>query len=197
MRTGIKTIITGAALFILGGFVIPLLIVLSVFLGKSNEVQFKVPVSTQATIEKPGRYYLWNDFRTVYDGKSYNRSESIPDGMKIQIHNSRGDLLKFVSDTSMSSSVGTSSKNSIGYIEVESSGKVSIEVLGGNEDRIFSFSESGLLKMIGLFLGGFGLSMLVAFSGIGTIIWGIVKLVREKRKGENAGGNAAPPRASA
>ncbi len=40
--------------------------------------------------------------------------------------------------------------------------------------------------------------MLVGISGIGIIIWGIVKLVRENKKGEqNAAGNAAPPRASA
>lgn len=198
MKTGIITIITGVVLLVLGGFVIPLLLVLSLVLGKPHEIQFKIPGSSQATVEKPGRYYVWNDFQTVYNGTSYNRSESIPDGIKIRIHNSQGELLTFVSDTSMSSSAGSSSKNSIGYVEVQSPGEVRIEVSGGNEERIFSFSESGLLKMFGLFFGGFGCSMLVGISGFGIIIWGIVKLVGEHKKVEqNAGGNVAPPRASA
>lgn len=188
-------------LFILGALVIPVLMVpfvLPLLFGASNAVQFKIPGTIQATVEKPGRYYVWNDFRTVYEGKSYDRSEGIPDGVEIRVHNSKGELLKFVSNTSISSSAGSSSKNSIGYVEVESPGKVGIEVSGGNEERIFSFGESGLLKMFGLIIGGFGLSMLVGISGFGIIIWGIVKLVRGNKKGEqNARGNAAPPHVSA
>jgi hypothetical protein len=171
-------------LFILEAVVIPLLFVLPLLLGSSHEVQFRIPGTIQTTVEKPGRYYLWNDFRTVYEGKSYDRSERIPDGIEIRIHNSKGELLEFVGNTSISTSAGSSSKNSIGYVEVESPGKVSIEITGGNEERIFSFAESGLLKMLGLILGGFGLSLLVGISGFGIIIWGIVKLARANRKGE-------------
>jgi hypothetical protein len=181
MKRGIKTIIAGGVLFVLGAFVIPLFCVvfavLYLLLGPSNEVQFKIPGSAQATIEKPGRYYVWNDFRTIYEGKNYDRSEKIPDGVEIRIHDSNGELLKFVGSSAISSSAGASSKNSIGYVEVERPGKVGIEVSGGNEERIFSFSQLGFLKPLGLILGGFGLSILVAIAGCGITVWGILKLI--------------------
>ena len=187
MKRGIKTIIAGVVLFVLGAFVIPLLyavfVVLPLLLGSSNEIQFKIPGTTQATVEKPGRYYIWNDYRTFYQGKNYDRSERIPDGVEIRIHDSKGGQLEFVGSTAISSTASSSSKNSIGYVDIGSPGKVSIEVSGGNEERIFSFAQSGILRMAGSFLGAFGLSMLVAIAGFGITIWGIVKLVSGDKKG--------------
>jgi hypothetical protein len=188
MKPGIKTIIAGAALFVLGAVVIPLLVILPLILGKSDEVQFKVPGTVQATVKEPGRYYVWNNFRIFYEGKNYDRSETIPDGIEIRIHNAKGEPLKFVSDTSTSATVNSSAKNSIGYVEVERPGTVGIEVTGGNEERVFSFSQSRFLKMFGMFLGGFGLAMLAGVGGFGIIIWGIVKLVRANKQGGLNGG---------
>jgi hypothetical protein len=195
MKTGVKTIIAGAILFVLGAFVVPLAIILPLIFGDSNEIQFKVPGSTQIVIEEPGRYYMWNDYQTVFYGKSYNRSESIPDGIEIRIMNaSTGELFDFVSDTSISSSRGSSSKNTIGYIEVQSPSTVEVEVAGGEEERVFSFSESNLLKMFGLILGGSILAVIIGITGFGITIWGIVKLMRSSKKGEQvASADAVEP----
>jgi hypothetical protein len=182
MKSGIGTLITGVVL-LLGAFVIPLLLVLHLVLGGSNAVQFKIPGAIEAAVKEPGRYYLWNDFQTMYAGKNYNRPEGIPDGIEIAIHDSNGELLTFVGDASISSSAGGTSKKSIGYVEVQSPGKVRIEVAGGNEERVFSFSQFGLMKMFRFILGGFGLSVLVGVAGLGVTIWGIVKLVRANKKG--------------
>ena len=185
MTVGIKTIVTGVTFFVLGAVVVPLAIVLSLVIGDKNEEQFMIPGSTQVVVEEAGRYYLWNDYQTVFKGKSYSRSEAIPDGIEIKIKNREtGELFSFVSDTSTSSSSGSSSKNSIGYIEVPTPGSVHIEVLGGNEERVFSFSRSGLLALFGLILGGFGLSMTLGLSGAGLTIWGVVKIVRSNKKSE-------------
>jgi len=199
MKPGIKSIIVGGVLALVGlvgAFGIPLLVILPSLLGESNQVQFKAPGTIKVSVEQPGRWYLWNDFRTVYEGKNYNRSEGIPDGMEIRVYNSKGELLEFVADTSLSSEGGGSWKNSIGYVEVESPAELRIEVSGGNEERILSFSQSGLLKMFGLILGGELLSSLVAISGIGLVVWGIVKLVKTNRKHARCtapnGGPAAP-----
>jgi hypothetical protein len=157
--------------------------VLPLVLGDKNKEQFMIPGITQVSVEEAGRYYLWNDYQTVFKGKSYSRSEAIPDGIEITIRNEEtGEPFNFVSDSSISSSSGTSSKNTIGYIEVQTPGSVRIEILGGNEARIFSFSRSILLAILGLILGGFGLSMTLGLSGVGLSIWGIVKLVRSNRK---------------
>ncbi|HEY5042390.1 MAG TPA: hypothetical protein VIK53_10345 [Verrucomicrobiae bacterium] len=181
MKPGFKTIIAGVLVFLAGVIVLPLCVVLPLILGHSHNLQFKVPGSAEANIENPGRYYLWNDYQTVFNGRSYNRSEKIPDGMEIQIKDADGQPLQFFSDTSTSESGGGSSKNSIGYVQVEHPGKLEIQVSGGDGERIFSFSKSNLLKMFGIIMGGVGFSMLVGIIGIGLVIWGILKLVRASK----------------
>jgi hypothetical protein len=193
MKPGIKTIIAGGVMFLVGAFVVPLLFILPLILEHEQAAQFKAPGSIEVAVKKPGRYYLWNDYQAVYNGKSYNRSESIPDGLEIRIRDADGHELQIVSDGSISTSGGSSAKKSIGYVGVEHPGKVTVQVTGGSEDRIFSFSQSGLLRIFGLILGGFGLSVIVAVGGIGLVIWGSVKLVRANRKGEpNAAPNGGP-----
>ncbi len=185
MKTGIKTIIAGVSLVILGVFAVPAAIVLPLILGDSNEKQFEIPGNTQIAVEKPGRYYLWNDYQTVFQGKSYNRFKSIPDGIEIKITNAEtGELLDFVSDISISSSIGSSSQNTIGYIELQEPCSVDITVIGGAEKRVFSFSKSKLRDMLWLIIGGFVLSPTLGIAGFGITTWGIVKLGRSNKKGE-------------
>jgi len=55
---------------------------------------------------------------------------------------------------------------------------------GGEEEQVFSFSESNLLKMFGLIFGGSIVTVVFGVTGIGITIWDIVKLVRSCKKGE-------------
>jgi hypothetical protein len=183
MKAESKIIIAGIILFVLGAFVIPLAVVLSLILDDSNEVQFKIPATTQVTIEEPGRYYLWNEYQIVFKGISYNRSKSIPDGIEIKIRNKNtGELYEFISDTSICSSSGGSSKNSIGYIEVHDAGSIDIEIAGGNKESIFSFSQFGLWATLGLILGSIGLAMITCLTGVGLAIWGVINVAKSNRK---------------
>ena len=192
MKPGLKTLIIGIALFILGGFVIPFLLILPIFLNESSEQQFLIPGSKKLTVQEPSRYYLWNDFQTVFKGKSYSRSESIPDGLEIAVTDGAGKKLDFQSDTSISSSSGSSSKNSIGYVEVSEPSELLITVKGASEKRVFSFSESIFQKMFLAILGGGVASMLVAFIGFGLGVWGVVKLVRNKPSESGSQGESNP-----
>src|SRR4051812_40783383 len=140
MKRGIKTLITGV-IFLAAAVGAPFLFLFPLLLQHQNENQFKVPGSIQVMVEKPGRYYLWNDFRTVYNGQSFNRSEQVPDGLNIRIDDSDGRALNFVSSPSITSTSNGSAKNSIGYVEIEHPGKVTVQVSGGAEERIFSFSK--------------------------------------------------------
>ena len=182
MKPGLKTLIAGISLFILGGFVIPFLLILPLFLNESSNQQFLTPGAKEVTVEEPGRYYLWNDFQTVYEGESFSRSERIPDGLKIAITDDAGNTLTFHSDTSMSSSNGSSSKNSIGYVEVDGACQLLVTVSGDTKERVFSFSQSNFKKMFLAILGGGVVSMLMALIGFGIGIWGVVKLAQNKSK---------------
>jgi hypothetical protein len=81
-------------------------LILPVILDGSDGQQFLIPGSTQVAIAEPGRYYLWNDFQTFYDGKSFNRSQRIPDGLKIMVKDEEGNSLLFNSDKKGERSAG-------------------------------------------------------------------------------------------
>lgn len=184
MKSGLRTLITGVLIFVIGSFVVPMLLILPLLLNESPNDRFLVPGSKDVTIDKPGRYYLWNDHKTIFQGKSYNKLEGIPDGIEILIQYEDGAKLPFTSDTSIYSSSGNSSKQSIGYVELGEPGKISVSIIGDSEERVFSFSKSNLKKIfIMIFSGGIA-SALSAFGGIGLIIWGIVKLARNKPSGQ-------------
>lgn len=180
MRRGLKTTITGGLLFLLGGFVVPLLLVLVVVSHHEPETQFKVPGQTEVMVKEPGRYYLWHDYQTVYQGRNYTQSGDIPDGLTIQVHDANGRELPFVSDRSISSSNNGSTRKSIGYVAVAQPETLTVQVSGSAQDLIFSFSQFRLLRLFGLIFGGVGLSILVGLGGLGLMVWGIVKLVRAK-----------------
>ena len=185
MKAGNKTIAAGIILIALGAFVVPLSVVLVLIFDDSNEKQFKIPVTTQFVIEEPGRYYLWNEYQTVFKGISYNRTKSIPDGIEIKIRNQNtGQLYDFVSDGTISSNSRGSFRNSIGYIETQNVGSIDIEIIGGNEERIFSFSQFGLWATLGLIFGGIALSMVTCLAGLGLAIWGAINVAKSKKKGD-------------
>lgn len=182
MRNGLKPLIVGIALFVVGAFVVPLLILVPLVLSDASEAQFLGPGRVEFSAEAPGRYYLWNEHQTIFEGTSYHRSESLPDGLNISIKDARGQRLKFTTDTSISSSSGSSAKKSIGYVEVAQPGLVSVNISGDVEPRVFSFAESQLLKVFGLIFGGVGLSILLAVVGVIVGVVGVVRLAQGSAK---------------
>ncbi len=182
MKPGIKSIIAGVGLFILGAVVFPLAIVLPVFLALNGHlVEFKVPGTFETNVVKAGRYYLYNDYQTIYNGKTYDNSTNLPGGMEIKVLDSQGQVLQFNGDTSFSVGGSGTERKSIGYVEVHTPGKVRIEVSGAGEERIFSFGQENFFKFFGLMFGTVGLGIIIAFGGIGLAVWGIIKLVRSNK----------------
>ena len=176
-----KKIVFGIAVFVLGAIVIPMAMIIGTVLNQPAAKQFKVPGTAQVSIEEPGRYYLWNDFQTVYEGKSYELSERLPGGVEITIRDvDTGEEFDFVSSLTTSSSAPSSSKNSIGYIEVHNDTEISIEVAGLDDERVLSFSKSFVSKLVVMVIAGGLLSTVSALSGIVFTICGIVSLISKK-----------------
>jgi hypothetical protein len=178
MKPGLGALIAGVLLFVVA-FIVPVCFVLLVVFGKSDEVQFEVPGKLEFDAREAGKYYLWNDYRTVYKGKSYDRSRNIPDGIDITVSDASGQL-QFVNDSSTSVTSGSTAAVSIGYVQVEKPEKLTIEVSGAKDDRIFSFAESRLKTIIGYVIAGLVAAMFVGLVGLALIITGIIKLVRSK-----------------
>ncbi|HEX5399934.1 MAG TPA: hypothetical protein VFY06_12895 [Verrucomicrobiae bacterium] len=179
MKAGIKSIVAGAALVVLGVVVLPLAIAIPIFLTLSGHlIEFKVPGTFETNVVKTGRYYLYNDYQTIFNGKTYNNSKNLPGGMEIKILDSQGDSLPFTGDASVSVNGSGTERNSIGYVDLQKPGKVWIEVSGTSEERIFSFGQEHFLKLFVGLIGTLGLCFLFALGGTGLAVWGVIKLVR-------------------
>ncbi len=181
MKSGTKLIIVGASLIALVTFILPAAIVVPILLSDSNETKFIVPGKVRVQVENPGRHYLWNNYQTIYKGKSYNRSTTIADGIEIKITNAEnGTQFDFIGNGSMSYTSGSNAKITIGYIEITEPCTVDIEISGGNNSQVFSFSEALFRKLFGLISAGILIVVIFGFAGIGIIVWGIIKLEKNK-----------------
>lgn len=172
-------------MFLLGGFVIPSLLILPFFLraiDQSTDNQFLIPGSKEITIEKPGRYYLWNDYRTIFEGKSFNQSEGIPDGLEIAVTSKTGKNLTFSSAGITTLHGKGTDKCSIGYIEVNEPCELIVSVTGDSEERVFSFAQSIFPGKFVMFFSATAASLLIGIIGFGIVVWGIIKIVISRKK---------------
>lgn len=179
MKKGIPLIITGGILFALGSFVIPIIasiyLITSTIDKKMFEIHppsFQLSTQTVFTAEEPGRYYLWNDYQTIYNGHSYNLDKELPNGIEFKFTDKdSGKPFVFKGYTGMSESCMGSSRVTIGYINVTNACSIIIDISGNSEDRIFSFSRSafsgkGILGFIATILTTLLIAIILVITGI-------------------------------
>jgi hypothetical protein len=201
MKKHTKQIVSGVILFIFGAMVIPTVFCVIAFMYSwANQplARFVIPGSTFVTVEKESRYYLWNDYRTIYEGKTYSCSEDFPSGLEISLcatellHESplemtMGDPVEFVSDQSITSSVGDSHQNSVGYFEVHEPGSYLLSVSGETGSRVCSFGTSIFnLRNVLIFLATFAVTMVTGLAGFLLVIIGILNLAKSRKSHPDA-----------
>jgi len=148
--------------------------------------QFIGPGRHIATFDKPGSYMVWNDYRTVFNGRNYDESETLPSGVRVTVLEADGGKALAVSPSlNSSSSLGSTSRKSVAKFDVTRPGRYEIIIEGDFPARVFSASKDFLL---GLFAVIFG-AITLMFAGFGVAI-GIVCWVFIKR--EEAREAAAP-----
>ena len=183
MKKHTKQIISGIVLFILGGIIIPSIFfgIILLFLLKEKPVAtFIIPAEIEVTIQKEGRYYLWNDYQTVFEGRIYSMSEELPNGLEISLHKkTNNNLIEFVGDHSITSSTANSKKIAIGYFEIEQPAEYILSVSGETPPRVFSLGASFFnanLFIIAIIV--FPLEMLMGIGGFILILIGIINLIK-------------------
>lgn len=162
-----KMIITGGVL-VLAGIAAPVIFFLVLMGQVASGEQFLAPGEYTMQAE-PGRYMVWHDHRTVYDGVSYNKPAPLPDGAVVKVL--VGDTpVPLVSYQSMSSTSGSKERASIGSFELPAGGSCTITVSGLAEQHVFSVGVATDLASIGLVVGATFLSSLLLIIG-GVLIW--------------------------
>ncbi len=83
---GIAFIVAATGIFVLGA--------IRLLGGYPNEEQNRVPGTIKVNLE-PGRYYLWGNHWTRFDGKRLNYDADCPANAPIAIHDHTGKALGF------------------------------------------------------------------------------------------------------
>lgn len=187
MKKGAKKIIGGGILFV-AGMVWPFAFTIPLFF-QSDDITFRAPGSIEIFIEEPGRYSLWHNYRTVFEGQSYSFGEGLPHGLSFTlVEKDSGSTIPMESDSTSSSESGNQKKSSIGYYELTTPGQYTLSISGNTEGRIFSFGKSIFDNSL-LFLGGIALGILFSIAAttgaLLLIIFGIIDLVRETKSAGN------------
>lgn len=180
MKAGLKRLILGVLLFLGGVFGVPVLVLIALVSGDEDEMLFPVPGSVAVELAEPGHYLLWNHYEVLYEGQSYQNSDTVPNGMRIEVVDASGESLEVVSAYSMEFRTPRSVKRSVASVEVATAGVVQIEVSGTDETFIFSISPSPLGGLLRSFLGGLAAAGLLVVVGIALIIWGAVRMSRSR-----------------
>ncbi len=133
--------------------------------GAALDPQTKVAGTVTAEIAAPGRYYLWDNHWTVFDGERIKYSADCPEGAEVTVTDAGGSALEFVADASQSWSIGNNGKTSIGYVDVPSATTIRLVIDDVGGERIVSVSNRTLREELWPRLGGFGIGLVVAAVG--------------------------------
>ena len=189
MKKPMKLLISGVILFV-GGIIAYAILMIYLFLPLWNvlicndDIQFLIPGSVEIEIEDEGRYYLWNDYQTVYEGKTYSLPEEVPDNLIISLKTKDGALhYDIIGKTSISSSSYPTSKKSIGYFDITVPGDYILEVKGESKPRVFSFRQLNYDPVKFAMVLGIGgtVCLLIIFAGFALGVIAIVKMVKVKK----------------
>ena len=181
MKPGLKRLIAGILLLALAVIVPTAMIVRTVMLiGSAPEERFEIPGSVEFEAQEAGRYYLWHQYETLYNGITYNDPTGLAEGLKIEVTNGKGDALEFIGSGTMTSSGSSGTKRSVGYVELNGPDTLKFTVAGECPPIIFSVSEFHLYDILRSIFLGLAMAGLCALLGVILFIWGLIRLCTAK-----------------
>lgn len=205
MPKGLGWIIFGVVVFA-AGVLLPFAMILPLFLGDGGLMpdesllsekgpfsragqyqQFIIPGETRVEVAEPGRYYLWNDFETVFEGRSYSSGLALPGGLTISVTPADGSPeIPMQVGMDITENIGGTNRKSIGYFEIPRTGGYDVRVTGTAAPQVFSFGRSifgdnPMKFMISMMIAGLSCFLLV-MGGMVMMVLGVVFLVRERRE---------------
>jgi uncharacterized membrane protein len=147
--------------------------------------QFVAPGRHALTL-KPGNYVVWNDHATVFEGRSYQSSRQLPDGVQVTVTGSGGVLsLRPASGATYKGS--NTERIAVMQFDVAQPGPYEIAVLGDFRPRVFSVGPDHIGAVLWTVFGAMAALFLGVGAGIGIAAWAFIQ--REQAR-------AAAPRAA-
>jgi hypothetical protein len=181
MKPGLQTLVAGLLIAAAGLLVLPAILLRPVFtsaLERTQLVRFIGPGEATFKVEEAGDYYLWNDYSTVFQGKTYTRSAELPPGFEVSFHTSDGKMIELEPRRDIYFDLGDEAKRSVGSVTLEQSGELKVEIGGNFSPRVFSFGPFPFEGRMWQVVSGVILTGLVVLVGIMLALAGLVKRIR-------------------
>jgi len=157
--------------------------------------QFIAPGSHAFVIEHPGKQLVWNDYRTVYQGRAYDLPERLPDGMRIAVtESSSGRTMEVKSSRGASSKTAEAERVSIASFEASAPGRYEIAIEGEFPPRVFSVGPDFLPRLFLTLLGAVCAMLLGLTVAVGVALWTFLRRNPINPASKPAGGASVPPR---
>ncbi len=140
---------------------------------------------------RPGRYVVWNDHVTIFEGRSYDESKKLPPGVQITVTEVSGSrsvpVRKSVNATFKGS---TTERTAVVEFDVARQGRYEIAMLGDFPPRVFSMGPDTVRTLLWSIFGAIALVFLGFGAGIGIGAWAFIRREEAREAVARAGGTA-------
>ena len=106
-------------------------------------VQFTVPGAKELQIPRTGKYVLWDEVDTWFEGQHFSNSSNLPPGIRVQLFVAGStNSVPMISGMPSTVRVGQTVRHSVGTFRIERPGKYQVVVTGQFPVRVFYFRDS-------------------------------------------------------
>jgi len=152
--------------------------------------QFLAPGRQALTLDT-GEHVVWNDYVTVFEGRSYQSSKDLPDGVQITVTDGGGAGIA-LRRASGSTYKGLSTEQvSVMKFDIARPGRYEIAVRGDFQPRVFSVGPDHSGALLWTILGSIALVFLGLGTGIGIAAWVFIQREQAREAAPRAAGAAA------
>jgi hypothetical protein len=139
-------------------------IIYGMAMADSFRFQLLTPGEKEFEIPETGKYVLWNEFQTIYNGQVFSSSTNLPSGLKIQLTDLKtGTVLPFsTSSFSASEEINGVQRHLVGTYQLVAHTKYRLSITGQFAQRIFYFRDSQLKH----FMDQLSVALIIASTGI-------------------------------
>src|SRR5438132_9806725 len=125
--------------------------------------RFIAPGSAQVSIAHPGEYLIWHEYRTIYEGRSFDVPAAMPGGVRYRVEAPDRRPLEVQPYRGMSSEDSQAKSVSAARFEAPLAGTYTVAVEGAFEPRVIAVGPNRLWPILKLM--GFAVALLAVSIG--------------------------------
>jgi hypothetical protein len=135
-------------LAVIVGIGFPLAVFVSV-IGAPEPQQFLVPGVLDYPVKKPGEYVLWDNYETIFQGRTYSLPVELPAGVVIKLVSPETKAeIPMATYLSTRAESRNSKRRSIGKFSIAKGGSYQLSVAGSFPQRVFSLGPDEIRPLL-------------------------------------------------